>query len=167
MSEGKAALDVMVSVDAVEAEIMQEAATWADAYVNHATETVAKWRRAGVSEEAIAKRTAEMWEAKNGIFAGWNAGVGGMAASSVNSIQHNFYMAEIADQLDLDNETLWHWVLDAGVAKHCDTCPTHPGQGPLTYDEWVNIGLPGAGMDDCGMNCRCDIIPVDVVEAIG
>jgi hypothetical protein len=44
-------------------------------------------------------------------------------------------------------------------AKHCSTCSDYDGQ-IKTYDDWQQSGLPGEGLTECGVYCKCSLQPV-------
>ena len=49
------------------------------------------------------------------------------------------------------------WMLDPSVKEHCDTCLENSEMAAKTYNEWIEIGLPGFGNTDCGQYCRCSL----------
>jgi hypothetical protein len=57
---------------------------------------------------------------------------------------------------DLADQFEWLWEPNA---KHCDTCQERNGE-VKTYDEWIALGLPGAGTTDCTYWCKCTLNPV-------
>lgn len=66
--------------------------------------------------------------------------------------------------LDTSNEAVkgltkqFEWVWEPG-ASHCETCEERNGK-VKSFDDWESIGLPGAGTTDCGIYCKCTLMPV-------
>ena len=62
----------------------------------------------------------------------------------------NEAVRDVADQFE------WTW---EPQADHCATCEEYNGQ-VKSYDEWEALGLPGAGLTDCGVYCKCTLMPI-------
>ena len=56
----------------------------------------------------------------------------------------------------LSNQFEWVWEPNA---EHCETCDVRNGQ-IKSYDDWEQLGLPGAGTTKCTIYCQCTLIPV-------
>lgn len=61
-------------------------------------------------------------------------------------------------QLDGEESLLMAWVLDPS-SSHCTYCPDRAGE-VRTYAEWVDYGLPGAGVCRGGDKCNCHLVVV-------
>jgi hypothetical protein len=51
------------------------------------------------------------------------------------------------------------WLLDP-TSSHCIYCPNNAGV-VMTYEEWLNLGLPGVDTCKGGDNCNCHLYRVD------
>lgn len=56
------------------------------------------------------------------------------------------------------------WIYEPGV-EHCQTCIDR-NNDVRSYEEWEDIGLPGAGTTVCKIYCKCTLWPVTVEEDI-
>jgi len=54
------------------------------------------------------------------------------------------------------------WVLEDG-ARHCGDCLEREGK-IKTFAKWEAIGLPGAGMTQCGGNCLCSLVKLIIQD---
>ena len=71
-------------------------------------------------------------------------------------------MASLAEQVQNGTVTLiWRAVYDK---RTCPDCEERHGVGGLTMDEWAASGLPGTGHTSCGGNCRCTMLPEDLLS---
>ena len=61
------------------------------------------------------------------------------------------------EQYDLDVGT-FTWVTVSGH-RICDDCNSRSKMPPRTFNEWSNIGLPGAGWSICKQYCYCVLDP--------
>ena len=73
----------------------------------------------------------------------------------------NVDMGEVDDIMD---NYQWDWV-DMGDNRVCDDCARLSGLPAATYSEWENERtVPGKGDTVCGDNCRCILVPGDLIQ---
>ena len=67
------------------------------------------------------------------------------------------------EQYDLDVGT-FTWVTVSGH-RICDDCNSRSKMPPRTFNEWSNIGLPGAGWSICKQYCYCVLDPTGDISS--
>ncbi|MGB0888987.1 MAG: hypothetical protein ACPGWS_01770 [Solirubrobacterales bacterium] len=71
----------------------------------------------------------------------------------------------MASLLELaENGTLTLTWRAVGDARMCDDCRKRHGAGGLTLAEWQAQGLPGTGWSICRGECRCILLPDNVLS---
>lgn len=114
-------------------------------------------KKMGVGDKAIKQKLLNDLENETGIFRTLANRLGRVSMAAVNQANQAAYYQEAVDVKQAATQK-YMWVLDPG-AQHCGTCPTKHGV-VHTFAEWQELGLPGSGVDECGHNCRCSLIPV-------
>ena len=61
------------------------------------------------------------------------------------------------EEYDLDTGN-FHWVTVSGH-RICEDCEQRAKMPPRTFNEWADIGLPGAGWSICKQYCYCILEP--------
>jgi hypothetical protein len=107
----------------------------------------------GVSPEEVKKML--LADVKNG--AGDFQALQGVIGSQIDKALGQTAMDVSNEAIkDLADQFEWLWEPNA---KHCDTCQERNGE-VKSYDEWEALGLPGVGTTDCGVYCKCTLVPV-------
>jgi len=119
---------------------------------------VDRLRKMGVADKTIKEKLLRELETETGMFRTLANKLGRASMAVVNQANQAAYYQEIASEVEDLGKQKYMWVLDPG-AQHCSTCPTKNGV-VHTFEEWQQLGLPGSGVDECGANCRCSLIPV-------
>jgi hypothetical protein len=84
--------------------------------------------------------------------------------NSIRATAHG-NMMRIRDASQFSNQGLdvkYQWV--AVLINTCDDCLELHGE-VKSYSEWEEDGLPRAGHTVCGENCRCVLLPANVVSS--
>lgn len=69
--------------------------------------------------------------------------------------------AEVSSNQFVEDETLkYEWYLDPDVREHCVDCLANADEVGKSYKAWEKIGLPATGHTECGIWCKCTLIPI-------
>jgi hypothetical protein len=108
---------------------------------------------AGIAPEEIRNTLIDDIKNKSGEFGQLTGALGTAVDKSINQTAIGASDEPIKG---ISDKFKWTW--EPG-AEHCDTCSERNGQ-VKTYDEWVSLGLPGAGTTVCTIYCKCALLPV-------
>ena len=67
------------------------------------------------------------------------------------------------EEYDLDTGN-FHWVTVSGH-RICEDCEQRAKMPPRTFNEWADIGLPGAGWSICKQYCYCILEPTGDISS--
>ena len=68
--------------------------------------------------------------------------------------------AEVSSNQFVEDETLkYEWYLDPDVREHCVDCLANADEVGKSYKAWEKIGLPATGHTECGIWCKCTLVP--------
>lgn len=157
--EKKHGLTIRFDVDAVYAQVDTMLQQAVDLTVTRVSAEAERLRTLGMSNGAIRTKLYADAEAGTGIFAGLDNAVGRVASDAVNMANQAAYYETVTE----DAQEQYDWVKDPG-ADSCDTCIERDTWPARTFEEWQEEGLPGSGVTICQHNCRCSLVPVDIME---
>ena len=106
----------------------------------------------GVNQEEIRKVLIKDIANGTGEFGQLKGSIGSVIDKGIYQVSN---LASDESIKELSNKFKWIW--EPG-AEHCDTCTERNGQ-VKTYDEWMGLGLPGTGITDCTIYCKCTLVP--------
>ena len=113
---------------------------------------VRRMRAMGMSEAEIFKSLSDSLNNGLDMFQTFKGAIGGSLDT----------LLETTSQLEANDfpfEQPLVWMLDPTAQEHCGDCVDNSESGPRTFDEWSNVGLPGAGNTECGPYCKCSLEP--------
>jgi len=149
-----------ISIEKVLDSIEIELARIIDNLLESVILEIGRLRDMGMADQAIKGKLLLDSENLTGVFGGIKTATSNLARQSTNILNQSSYLDRL---VELNNETnIYEWVLDAG-ADHCGTCPPKAGKRQ-DLDKWIEDGLPASGVDECGKNCRCSLVPVSIIK---
>jgi hypothetical protein len=109
----------------------------------------------GMDEQAIIKALMNDLSSGGPIFGTLASQYVAAAGSFVDSLAQG---AIFASQ---PSDTRWTWITTSSGPCH-DCLDRH--NETKSYDEWEELGLPGAGATECGFHCLCVLVPESAVD---
>lgn len=107
----------------------------------------------GIDPDEVQRILLEDVKNNSGEFKQLTGMIGGQLDKSIGQTAMDTAQQAVAE---LSDQYRWDW--EPG-AEHCDTCQQYNGK-VKSYEEWSLIGLPGAGLTDCGIYCKCSLQPI-------
>lgn len=129
-----------------------------DALLSDMINQIRAMRIMGISDEEIFNRLELSLNNGMDLFSTFKGKLEGITDDLVNvtaNLESNAIYEGKDEMLD--------WELDPTVAEHCATCLENADKVSRTFDEWQMIGLPGMGNTDCGLYCKCQLVPAKVL----
>lgn len=115
---------------------------------------IIRMRALGISDEEIYSRLTLNLNGKLDMFSKFVGNLEGSQDSLFNTLAQIFSNEEIRQ-----DGAMYTWQLDPTITvDHCEDCLRNSKEAPMTYEEWVAIGLPGMGNTECGDYCKCTLM---------
>lgn len=112
----------------------------------------------GMSDDAIRKRILADFIAENPRYFGtFKNGVKDLIGEAMGQAYQAGVKSEY-EALGTEQEYKWTTVDDG---NSCDDCLARAGE-VNTLEYWQIVGMPKSGFSVCGLNCRCEITPIEV-----
>lgn len=109
---------------------------------------------AGMSKGAIVAALRRDLRAGGPIFSGFAS----TFKRHVFPVVDNFAQGAIVEENP--DAMVWEWITTS--ADPCDDCRPRHGLRKA-YREWESVGLPRSGFSVCGDNCKCALVPSNMV----
>ena len=113
---------------------------------------IRRMRALGMSDEEIFSHISDSLNNGMDMFQTFKGAIGG----SVDTLLET--TAQITSN-DFNPEETLVWMLDPTAQEHCPDCVRNSESEGMTYADWEQIGLPGAGNTECGAYCKCSLEP--------
>ena len=124
-------------------------------FVSKLESTVERLRLDGLDDDTIKTRIKELYDNDIGPFAVLFATVRDITRYGIRENARNGMLSQYTSVFG--GSVLYKWITAVGV-KHCEDCDKRAGQ-LKTYQEWINLGLPGTGWSRCNTRCYCNLDP--------
>lgn len=124
-----------------------------DTLMSDVENSIDRMRATGMGDVEIAKRLKFDLSGNTGAFQSFKSQLSG----SFNDLISTSSQIESNDLIK-DSADLFLWALDPTAKEHCSTCLTNSKKNAMSWDDWENIGIPGAGNTDCGAYCKCTLV---------